>query len=27
MEKYKLAAPIVASQTVYFSDHPFAQIS
>jgi hypothetical protein len=27
MEKYKLDAPDVASQTVYFSDHPVAQIS
>jgi hypothetical protein len=27
MEKYKLAAPDVASQTVYFSDHPLPQIS
>ena len=27
MEKYKLAAPAVASQTVYFSDHPLPQIS
>ena len=24
MEKYKLVTPIVATQTVYFSDHPLS---